>query len=300
MSDHPHYQAGVHGVSADAYHADPCVQPSLSAGLANHLDKRSPLHAWTNSRRLNPGYVERESDTFDLGSACHAMLLEGGAGVAWLEFDDYRTKDAKAARDHAREEGRIPVLAKHQRKMEIINALAAARLQKLVGSKAYQTEQSILWTESGTWCRARPDAINADRTLLVDYKTTSGSAEPDSWIRNHLTPEGHDIRAIHYLRGNQGTGGPENADYLFLVQEVEPPYACSVIGLAPSLKELAARKWVRALRLWRLCLAEGKWPGYPAQVCYAEAPNWEMQRADERDLIEGHEYDPAKLWEGIK
>lgn len=276
---------GVYTLSAEEYHADVCPQPSLSAGMANDLDKRSPLHAWTNSRRLNPDYVEYESATFDLGSAAHAMLLEGGTGVVWIDHDDFRTKAAKEARDAARAENKMPILAKHQRKLERIATIARERLSTIVTD--YSVEQSLFWQEESTWCRARPDVLNTERSIIVDYKTTQGSAEPDSWIRNHLIPEGHDIRAIHYLRGNFATGGKEDAQYLFLVQEVEPPYSCSVIGLAPSLIELASRKWSRALRVWRSCLDADKWPGYGEEIAYAEAPSYALTSADERDIREG-------------
>jgi hypothetical protein len=278
-------KSGIYTLTGAEYHADPAPQPSLSAGMANDLDKRSPLHCWTNSRRLNPDYVEYESATFDLGSAAHAMLLEGGTGVVWLDHDDFRTKAAKEARDAARAENKMPILAKHRGKLERIATIARDRLARVMAK--YSVEQSVFWQEGSMWCRARPDAMNGERSILVDYKTCGGSAEPDSWIRNHLIPEGHDIRAVHYLRGNHATGGREDAQYLFLVQEVEPPFCCSVIGLAPSLQELAERKWSRALRVWRSCLDANKWPGYAQDIAYAEAPSYALTSADEREIREG-------------
>ena len=38
-------KAGIYTLSAEAYHADPCPEPSLSASIANVLLQRSPAHA---------------------------------------------------------------------------------------------------------------------------------------------------------------------------------------------------------------------------------------------------------------
>jgi hypothetical protein len=81
------------------YHADPCPEPSLSASLAlraRDVDAgtRSALHP-----RLNPAAVAHQAEHFDIGTVAHAAFLEGRDVVAILEFDDFRTKDARAARD---------------------------------------------------------------------------------------------------------------------------------------------------------------------------------------------------------
>ena len=39
-------EPGIHNLSAEVYHADPCVKPSLSSSIANVLLQQSPLHAW--------------------------------------------------------------------------------------------------------------------------------------------------------------------------------------------------------------------------------------------------------------
>ena len=106
--------AGIHTISAEEYHADPCESPSLSSSLASALLNQSPRHAWMQHPELNPDYRPEENSRFDLGSAAHALLLEGNqAKIAIIEADDWRTKKAKEERDTARENGLLPVLAKH-------------------------------------------------------------------------------------------------------------------------------------------------------------------------------------------
>src|SRR4051812_20090402 len=104
---------GYHIIPMERYLADPCVVPSLSASVAVTLLRESARKAWFRHPRLNPSYAQREETKFDLGTATHAMLLEGANVIEVCEFDDWRTKDARARRDAARLAGRVPLLRKH-------------------------------------------------------------------------------------------------------------------------------------------------------------------------------------------
>jgi hypothetical protein len=101
---------GIHAIPAGRYHADPCSKPSLSASIAKILCEESPLHAWHRHPRLNPDFERVESATFDVGTAAHAMLLEGTDVCIAVDAPDWRTKAAKEQRDAIRQIGRIPLL----------------------------------------------------------------------------------------------------------------------------------------------------------------------------------------------
>src|SRR5262245_60670140 len=102
---------GVHSISADAYHIDPCPSPSLSASIAKLLSSRTPLHAWYAHPRLNPAYEVDTDQKFDIGTACHSLILNDPRIFHIVDADDWRTKDAKAQRDEARAAGKVPLLA---------------------------------------------------------------------------------------------------------------------------------------------------------------------------------------------
>ena len=153
---------------------------------------------------------------------------------------------------------------------------------------AGKAEQTLIWQESDVWCRARPDWMRADRKLILDYKSTAGSAEPSAWIRNQMVPMGFDVQAVHYMQGRAHIDGialpSPRGRWLFLVQENYPPYECSFVGLSPATLEIAQRKWEFALALWQSCIKNDRWSGYPRQIAYAEPTTWQLADAEELAL----------------
>ena len=297
-------KAGVHIMPATEYHADPCDSPSLSSSIARLILTHSPLHGWTAHPRLNPNFVSEEKTTYDLGSASHAMLLEGGAGLEIINPENYRSKPTKAnplgnvpagwtneaireARDAARLAGKTPVLPSDMADIEAMVKIARqaiANCSDLSGLTLADgtAEQVLLWQEDGgVWCRARPDWMSHDRRVQISYKSTAASANPNDYVRTGLGI-GFDLQNAFYLRGNRATGGPQDGVSLTLVQENSPPYACSWIGLDPAFAALADEKCEEAIELWRRCMAAGRWPGYSPRVHWLEPPAWATSRWEER------------------
>lgn len=268
-------------MSADDYHADPCEQPSLSASIAHVLITGSPAHAKAAHPKLNPHMVKREDERFDIGTVAHRMLLEGNAdGIRVVYASDWRTNDAKALRDEARANGQIPLLESVWE--EVVKMIPTAELQikKHEADPPLFTdgkpEQSIVWDEDGVTCRARLDWLRDDHAAIDDLKTTSRSANPEAFSRN-LFGIGSDVQVAFYLRGLKALTGAD-AEFRFVVVEVSPPYALSVVSLGPAVMALANAKVDWAIRKWRECLAADTWPAYPNSVCWAELPAWEEAR----------------------
>jgi hypothetical protein len=268
---------GIHQMPAAVYHTDPTPSAALSNSIIRPLLNKSPLHAWMAHPKLNPNYKQVESTTFDLGKACHSLLLEGIDSVVVVDAEDWRTKAAKEARDAARAAGKNPMLP-HQ---------AAAVTEMAKACKAFvdrsplrgfmdagAPEQTVVWQER-VWCRARIDWLLDDRSLMIDYKTTEAS-NPDDFIRSSMVQYGYDTQDVFYTRGMAALGF--KSMMLFLVQEVTPPYCCYIVECAESMREMARRKVQRAIDLWSECIATNTWPAYPNAVYMAEAPMWAMQK----------------------
>lgn len=275
---------GIYAMSAAEYHADPCDAASLSASLAHELLTRSAWHAWIAHPKLNPAYQREEGERFDLGTAAHAYLLEGESGFAIIEAPDWRTKLAKDARDDARRHGKIPLLADRWGDVQGMAVAATRQLdahedrpRPLAGGTP---EQTLIWREGEIWCRARLDWLHDDRKTIDDLKTTGASANPEVWTRA-LFGAGHDVQAAFYLRGLKALTGID-ARFRFVVQENFPPYALSVIGLAPDALAHAEQKVAHAIACWQHCLETDTWPGYPRQTCWATVPPWEEARWGEQ------------------
>lgn len=277
-------EPGIHPLPAAQYHADPCPTPSLSNSIANILLTQSPLHARLAHPRLNPNYQPEESSRFDLGSAAHMMLLERRTDqIVIVNADDWRTKAAKEARDLARANGQTPVLARHY---DLMNEMVAAAYGFIATTELSgifelgQAEQTVIWQEGETWCRARPDLLSADRRIVVDYKTTE-NAEPEAFIRQ-IGRMSYDLQAEWYVRGVKSVTGQEPV-FVFLAQEISAPYACSLIALSNAYRAVGQSKVARALTMWMACTTSNKWPSYSTRIAYAEPRPWDLTQMEENE-----------------
>lgn len=295
---------GVHDIPAAEYHADPCPSPSLSASIVQTLNEQSPAHAKTAHPRLNPNAKSDEGTELDLGAAGHALLFEGQNRIVEVSANDWRTKVAQEARDTARAEGKHPILT---HKVPALYAMVDAARRKwnecddLKGFRLEngKSEQTIIWQEDGLWMRCKPDYMATNRRLIVDGKFTKTSAHPAAFC-NQIERMGYDSRGSFYLRGNAATGGFPDAKYVYLIQEITPPYATAFIGLAPSMVALGDMKVAQAISTWRHCLQNDTWPDYGKSIAWAEAQGWMETKWLERENVNGIPYDPAVLFGGIE
>lgn len=268
--------------NAADYHADKDAPvASLSSSIAKILITQSPLHAWTAHPRLNPDYREQESDTFDYGTAAHAMLLEGDqSGLVIVEADDWRKKEAREARDNARAAGKTPILARQLAKVQrmVEAACLCIEASEFAGILERGTpEHTIRWQESGAHLRSRLDLWDASTGVILDYKSAA-DASPEGF--NRVIPRmGYDFQGAFYRRGILKSGeytGNSDPRFILFAQEKEPPYDCTFHGIAPSMAEIADAQVERAIQIWGECMRTRKWPGYSKRVHHAEATAWQM------------------------
>lgn len=267
-------------MDSDTYHQDPAPEPSLSSGIAKILVTQSPLHAWFAHPKLNPEWEgEEDRGIFDRGSASHALFLQGEDLMIECAFDDWRTKAAREMRDEVRALGKLPLLSKHvagvRHMVEVAKAsLLASELGATIDD--FYAERSVIWHDISSWKRARFDLQHRTRPVILDYKTTE-SADPFAFSRA-IVQLGYDVQAAHYIDAYVAMhpSAVDRVDFIFLVQEREPPFACSLVGLDPTLLELGKNKIDRASALWATCLSRDEWPGYSHKIAWATAPSWAL------------------------
>lgn len=261
--------------------------PSLNSGLANLLLTRSAAHARYHHPRLNPAWVPDDDRGYDLGSAAHGVLLENRE-LCVVNFADYRSKQAQAVRDEAKVAGKLPVLV-HQASdigaMVTTAKAALAACSDLKGIGNLLAEQTICWEDSGARLRCRPDWISEDWRVVLSYKTTRASAEPDAFLRT-LLGAGYETQAAFEVAGVTALSGTE-PKYIWVVQEVEAPFAVSLLGLSPALAALGAGKYRAAVQLWAHCMARDVWPSYPPRICWLDPPPWAIGNWNERQTMSG-------------
>lgn len=291
---------GLHPVSMAAYCADQLLDvPTLNAGTAHRIYTRSPYHAWFEHPRLNPNCPPDHSKPADVGTAAHALLLQSDeSGIAVIDAGDFRTKAAREQRDSAYANGQTPVLACKLDEVRLMVKVARTFIEHSEIKGVFESglpEQTVVTQIDGVWCRARPDWLNDE--LCLHYKTCM-NAEPSGWIRGQLQSQGYDIAHQFYEQALQTIG--RDVRSVFLVQEAEAPYACSLVGLNPAMQDLAARKLAIAMRLWRRCLERDEWPAYPTRICYAEPKPWQIAELDEVEMRGFMEVDEVQQREGLE
>lgn len=278
--------AAWHELSEEAYHADPCPTPSLSSHTAISIISESLMHAWRRHPRspLFEPYVPGAAA--DRGSAAHAMLF-GGKAITAIAAEDFRTSAAREARDHARSEGRIPLLVRDAEAIAAMIESARDRFAALHGG-TFLAEQSAIWREGEGWRRARIDSISADRLLIVDYKTTEGAVDALACERR-IADMGLQIQAAAYVSAVEALH-PELAGrvrFIFQWQEQRAPYALSPpIEMSEAFMSLGRAQWKAAGRLWDAALRHKAFPGYSPYPHFACPPPWELSRWEERLRLE--------------
>lgn len=259
-----------------------------------------PLLAWSDSW-LNPDRPHDDSNESDIGTIAHSIFLEQSeAKVAVINPEDHpaekggaipsgwTNKSIRRARDAARASGLIPVLAPQMAQIRAMARAATEYVTTLASTEpalysafceagGSEAEATFTWTEDGTLCKMRPDLISTDRRLIVNYKTTATSVNPDRWGRSQMIGAGHYIGAAWYRRGMRALQEIE-PDYVYLVQSTAPPFPCSLVGVSPAAFELGGQKAAEGLKRWQRCVAENRWPGYVPRVVYPDIPAWEFEQ----------------------
>lgn len=289
---------------------------ALSATPVRTLLDECPRAGWWSSR-LNPNRPAREeAEVMDIGTVAHSILLDGNADCCVIiDPNDYPAKTTRAiprgwtndairgARDEARAAGKQPILKYDFAAIEEMVVVAkefigALRTTEPAIWRAFQpdgghSETTMVWQEGDIPCKLRTDRTSADFAVTVDYKTSGMSIAPDTFVRA-LVNMGYAFGAGWYRRGIKALTGVDTS-YLFLAQETEAPYLCSLIGLDPSWVAYADQKARLGMLQWAQCVRSGEWPAYPPRACYPELPVWESARLEEK-LI-GIPYEVGALFE---
>ena len=295
---------GLYAIDDADYHADAlCEAPSLSSTIARLLVNQSPLHAWYEHPRLNPSQDEKSSKTMDVGSAMHALLLGHGRDIEVLDFPAWTTNASKAARDQARELGRIPLLKHVYQGAERLVAAANAQidlypeLDGLFDGALF--EPAAVWQEpGGLWCRCKFDILREfpDFIAIADFKSTDKVASPQV-VGKQVSSMGYDVQMAFYRRGLRRLLGPNSKPIrtFIISQERKGPGAMTIVEPDEQMLELADQKVLVALKLWSLCLSTGQWPAYPPVITSLMLSPWA-----ERDWLELQEYHAAVAGGGWK
>lgn len=277
-----------YNVDSVTYHADPCEAPSLSASIAKILIARSPLHAWGAHPKLG-GLKQETTEAMETGNILDTLLAGGESAFACLPYEEFRTKEAKAARDAAKADGKIPMrigqLDEYTADAANIRARLLAKGFDLATAKL---QTCIVWDETATdgslvRCRGRLDYWWPTLGVVADLKTTPDVSP--KCVTRQLLNLGMHIQEAAYTSA-LGKLMPDMAGripFKFLFAEPGGVCATNVVTTRASIKKLGSQAWQTAVDIWAACLKNNEWPDYPPTN--VEAPAWMMAEA----MLDGEE-----------
>jgi len=259
------------------YHADAVPAGSLSvSGAKKLLPPYCPA-----IYRYERDHGRAEKRAFDFGHAAHLEVLGVGSDLVVAPFPDWRKDAARVIRNQAYDEGKTPLL---EHEYAVVKAMAEAirrhPLAMTLLSGDGGVEQSAFWhdDEFDVWRRARFDRwtrlING-MVAIVDYKTAT-TADPHTFARK--APDfGYEMQAAWYRDAAKAVGLDDDAAFVFIVQDKNPPYLVSPVQLDdPALARGRARNR-QALETFRDCQQSGIWPGYSDDIETVSLPRWAVQ-----------------------
>jgi hypothetical protein len=265
-------------VPCDDYFADPCPEPSLSNSGIGLLLHKSPQHFAAQHPRLNGGVdVCKATAGMHRGSAVHRLALGAGKDYVIVDADSYRTKEAKAARDEAEEQGKCPILAHIFEEAQEQAKVVRQHLDDALLGEPFLSEVVIAWqieTKHGPiWCRGMIDAWCPTLLKAVDLKSTV-DASPAAATRR-MVNGGYDTQDAWYSRGlGHVTGEAGRISFITLFCENDPPFASHAVTIDEAWRSSSWDLCEEAAEIFARCLKAKQWPGYPREPQLLNPPDW--------------------------
>lgn len=251
----------------------------FSSSIAKLVVTKSPRHA----RAEHQDEVSKKpTRSMDFGSVAHHLVLGKGADYEPMRFDDWRTKDAKAAALAARDAGRIPI---KQDDFERATAAAESVRVELVERGIVldgQSELVIIWDEETPHglvpCKAMLDHVWPELGRILDLKFPA-DASPVA-IERSAENFGYAIQRAAYTRALTALDSTlaGRVDFLFCFCEQTSPHAVNLTRPDGMFRELGDQRWTRAVTTWAECLATDRWPAYGSGINQLSAPAWALAR----------------------
>lgn len=251
-------------INQENYYED---KSHITNSMLGWLDK-SPAYF---KSQIESQSVATEAMVF--GSAFHCKVLESE------KFDDQyyvmpkldkRTKAGKEEFASHLEKSGDKIIITLQQYSKIIAMEEAIKsnedLFKLLNSNDGISETVNTWEEKvrddmdeshTIKCKSLIDYRVDSDNLVVDLKTTSSVAAFTSSIRKF----GYDRQAAYYLRGLKTNNlVSQDARFLFVVVEKEPPFEIAMFELDPAVIESANDKIDHLLSLYQKCISQEYYP----------------------------------------
>lgn len=225
---------------------------------------------------------------FDFGHAAHRFVLGEGETIAPVYADNWATKSAKEQRNKARENGLIPLLAKH---VDIAVEMARVVHEDPLAGKLLAEGQAETWLyatepETTQGLRIRLDWMTQHdgRLAIVEYKTAADASQTAFACKAYDL--GYHVAFAFAITCAQLLELDEAPVYLVIAQEKEPPFLVSVNEFDADAYLQGMKDMQCAIAIYRQCMESGAWPGYDPGIHPISLPPWAFTKSTIADLME--------------
>ena len=138
--------------------------------------------------------------------------------------------------------------------------------------------------ETGVTCRHRFDKLT-NSGIGIDLKTTI-DARPEAFSKS-VQAYGYHMQAAFYADQYQWITGDEINDFIFLVVESSPPYACKAYVLNHESIDIGRDIYRKCLNEYAKCRKSGFWPAYGGDELHEiSIPQWAINQHDNKQVEE--------------
>lgn len=152
---------------------------------------------------------------------------------------------------------------------EIVSKMFKNANQSNIEISAYANLEEVL-------CRGRCDFMLPHLGMIVDLKTTQ-DARPYEFQRSVVDYKYH-VQAAYYLDLFTAATGIKFDKFCFVCVEKEAPHGVQVYVADPEMVEVGRYEYMKALHLYKECLAKDSWPSYPEKVLNLSLPTWALNK----------------------
>jgi len=275
---------GLHlDIPNETYHAGLASDgpKPLSSSMAKTIVTKSPAEfQWEQKHRI-------ERSAFDEGQAVHELVLEGGfKSIDVMDFDSWRTKEAREARDGSYAANRHPLLADDVQVLyDMAHAVERSTLAGDVLTNGRPEVSALAFDEKyGINLQARVDWLQlpewgSERVVIADLKTSVKGASPRSFNREIAERRYH--LSMAFYRRVLMLLGHEDPRLMFVVVDKRAPHFVSVHEVSESDRIIGDVLVEKGIATYAECLSSGKWPGHDTQIHITDMPAWATYEAEE-------------------
>lgn len=252
----------IHGLPEDQYHGTKALISKSALDVFNV----SPLHYLAS---LDAPLEDRDAAPLRVGAAYHCAVLEPDLFHAKVirmpDFGPMQSSTNRRVRDQwlaCEAVGKTYLKAdEYAQVIAMRDVLLCSPEGRKLLVPGGQAEATALWTcpETGLRCKARADWLHVERGIFVDLKSALSASK--AAFRRAAAEHRYHVQDAMYSRAFEENDAPI-VDFVFLVQEKEPPYAYQAFRYNTEGRLRGEELYMRELRQLRHCIDTDHFPSY--------------------------------------